>query len=100
MTKKEYLLECLAEEACEIAQAKSKVIRFGEDNEWPGYNGTALTRLCTEINDFYGVLELLVEEIQAMKFYLPNRDEIEAKKRKVMDMMEYSRQRGIIKDTQ
>ena len=97
MNRKEYLFECLAEEASEIAQAKSKVMRFGEDNEWPGYSGTALTRLCTEMNDLRAVTEMLVVEVPEMKHYLGNRDEIEAKKRRVEQMIEYSKACGVIK---
>lgn len=43
MNKQEYLLQCLAEEASEVVQAVSKCLRFGLNNEWPGYEGTRFT---------------------------------------------------------
>lgn len=58
-TLRSYLIQCLAEEAVEIAHSASKCLRFGDDNQWPGYEGTALERLAGEINDFKAVLEML-----------------------------------------
>ena len=97
MNRKEYLFQCLSEEASEVAQATSKVLRFGEDNEWPGYNGTALTRLYTEINDFLGALNMLMDEIPGMRYHLFDVNQIAAKKVKIEKMIEYSKQRGVIK---
>lgn len=86
MNRKEYLLECLAEEAAEIVQAKSKVVRFGEDDAWPSYEGTALTRLFAEMNDILAVIEILSGEVP----FVANREAIDAKKRKVEEMFKYS----------
>lgn len=97
MNRKEYLYQCLAEEACEVSQATSKVLRFGENNQWPGLDGTALTRLYTEINDLLGVLNMLMEEVPGMRYHLFDVNQIAAKRAKVEQMIEYSKQRGVIK---
>jgi len=99
MTKQEYLIQCLSEEASEVAQAASKCLRFGLDNEWPGYNGTALDRMLEEVYDFLAVFEMIEKEISGAD--VPYDRAIKmmcAKKNKVASMMEYSRARGVLKD--
>ena len=60
MNKLDYqheLLVILMEECAEVIQEASKIIRFGEDNE---YNGeTALQRLEKELGDLQCMIELL-----------------------------------------
>lgn len=96
MNKKEYLLQCLAEEAAEISQAVSKVLRFGPDNQWPGYEGTAIERLMHEIADFTAVIEMLAPLFADRGLKGDPTGLIEAKKAKVLSMMEYSRQLGTL----
>jgi len=48
-------LEVLAEEAAEVIQAKSKIIRFG-------FNEQNCKRLETEIGDFLALVDILLDE--------------------------------------
>lgn len=54
-------LEMLAEEAVEIVQAKSKIIRFGIDDRFPlGDSPTNRHKLESEIGQFLYVLDILI----------------------------------------
>ena len=53
--RKTELLVILQEESAEVIQAVSKTFRFGE-------NARNISELETEIGDFMGVLQLLIEE--------------------------------------
>lgn len=94
MTETQYLLDVLGEECNEIAVRASKAIRFGLDEIQPGQTLTNAQRLALELDDLYGVIELLNEKHPGT--YAPNRDNIEAKKSKVAKFMKYSEQCGTV----
>lgn len=97
-SSQEYLLQCLAEEAAEVAQAASKCLRFGIDNQYPGYEGTALDRLVQEVYEFRAVFEWIEDEIEDARIPYPVANEkMTAKRKKLAEMMEYSRKRGILR---
>jgi len=53
-------LEHLAEECCEVGQKKSKVIRFGLNDEWPAGSGsTNREKLEEEIGHLLAVVDIL-----------------------------------------
>lgn len=54
-------LEHLAEEAAEVIQMKSKVIRFGVNDEWPEGSGlTNRKKLQEEIGHLQAVIDILL----------------------------------------
>lgn len=59
MNRREYLLVCLMEECAEVAQAASKVLRFGLYDEHLGATNQA--RLMAEITDLSAVIQMLME---------------------------------------
>ena len=56
------LLVMLAEEACEIAQAASKIYRFGAGFTPHNKGVTALQNLSAEVGDLEGVLDMLAQK--------------------------------------
>ena len=56
-----YNLNLLSEEASEVIQAISKIIRFGEMSVSPYDHQANIFLLIKEINDFMAVVELLKE---------------------------------------
>jgi NTP pyrophosphatase (non-canonical NTP hydrolase) len=57
-------LEILAEEAAEVAQAKSKLIRFGLDHKHPTTGESAMRVLEQEVGDFLAIVDCLIEHGQ------------------------------------
>lgn len=57
-------LEHLAEEASEVCQAKSKLIRFGDDDTHPdgGQGRTKRRWLANEIGNFLAIVDILLEK--------------------------------------
>ncbi|MEQ0217785.1 hypothetical protein ABLV18_27155 [Klebsiella sp. CN_Kp114] len=94
MTETQYLLDILSEECNEIAVRASKAIRFGLDEIQPGQTLTNAQRLALELDDLYGAIELLNEKNPGT--YIPNRNNIDAKKDKVFKFMKYSEQCGTV----
>lgn len=92
MTRSEYLLTLLQEEAGEIIQVASKAKRFGFDDSAPGVehptNSEALT---LEIGDLLTVVDMLIEEghIEAVPI-----DHHAAKRRRIEKYMRYSEALG------
>lgn len=102
MNRKEQLLVILMEECGEITEIlnrvnkrTSKALRFGLDEIQDGETETNAERIVSELNDLYGVVELLTEE-----GYLPqlSRDEIEAKKKRIEKYFEISKEHGTLDD--
>ena len=60
MTRTEYLLICLMEEAAEVQQAASKALRFGLEDTT--ITITPRQRISEELNDLKGLLWMLQEE--------------------------------------
>lgn len=54
------LLEILAEEAAEVIQRTTKILRFGLPETQPGQPLTNAQRLAREVGDFWEVLDRLV----------------------------------------
>ncbi len=90
MNEREYLLTCLAEEAAEVAQAASKVIRFGPD-ERNNKPRTAAEHLAYEISEMIEVAKMLVE-----RGIIPPFLDCPEKRTRVLHFMDYSRERGLL----
>lgn len=97
MNRVEYLLDCLAEEAVEVAQRATKANRFGLKEIQPGQNELNADRILFEYADLQAILEML-EEAGAIKPFPEslNRTLIRSKKKKVETFMEYSRRLGTL----
>lgn len=94
MNKAEYLLTCMSEECAETALACSKYLRFGRDSYHPADPSmiTNENHLIDETGNILGVMELLIEE--GIIHGGPFEAAIDAKKMKVREFMERSRQLG------
>ena len=96
MNKIEHLLMCVAEEAGEVAQAAGKSGRFGVTDSHPKRDMVPNNEyLVKEVNDLLAVLEMLIESGVPLHG-IGNREDIEAKKHKVLHFMEYARERGTL----
>lgn len=91
----DHLLVCLIEECSEIIKDTSKALRFGlqDFNQKDLEQKTSLSRIRTELNDLYGVIELLNEHNLELDL---DRELINNKKDKVRKYMEYAKERGRI----
>ncbi len=99
MNKREILLDQLMEEAAEVIQSASKVLRFGVDDHYEGRATTNSQDLRVEIAQFWAFIEEL--EAAGVKVRLPVdefRQVLADKKEKMKKMMEYSRARGVLTD--
>lgn len=94
MNKIEYLLQCLQEECNEVAQAASKVNRFGLDNSWETET-TNREFLIMELNDLFGVIQTLQVE-KVLPVPLSDITKIRAKVDKIKWAMDYSRNKGVL----
>lgn len=92
----ENLLMTLSEECDEVGQRASKANRFGLSEVQPDQAESNAQRIMGELNDLLGVVELL-ESAGAFQF-APDRERIDAKKRKVLHYMRYSLQLGTMTD--
>jgi hypothetical protein len=97
MTDTEYLLECLSEEAAEVIQRVSKAKRFGPRDVEPGQTKEAEERLYDECVDFIAVFEMVKNRLQWPKI-APHA--IIAKQHKVLQTMDWSRERGLLSTLQ
>lgn len=93
MDREQYLMQCLAEEALEVAHRVSKLLRFGPHETQPGQPLDNVQRLVEEIQDFNTVRNLLV-----MRGSLPAGafDPSKAKIGKLIKYGEHSRQQGCL----
>lgn len=80
MTRTQLLLAKLAEEGVEVAQIALKAQQFGLTEIRPGQPLSNAQRIHLELDDLMAQIEMLNE---CGLDYVPNRDHIEAKKRKV-----------------
>lgn len=62
MTREQYLLVCLMEEAAEIQQLAAKALRFGLDNHHPDSTEPNYATLRKELIDFDAVRYMLAQE--------------------------------------
>jgi hypothetical protein len=91
-----YLLNCLAEEANEVAKECHKILRFGFDNEWNGL--TPKQRATTELMDMEVIGEELLE--LGINLFDPAADyyaHSAAKRARLEAAFEDSRKNGLIK---
>lgn len=95
MTETEHLLVCLMEEAGEIIQAASKVLRFGLADFNPNTGNMNVTDLQREISDLITVGGML-----SRKHVLPYWGSIDPsiKEEKVLEYIKYAKQKGTIND--
>ena len=95
MTELEHVFSCLSEEAGEITQEVSKILRFGVNDVHPSIENFVPNeeRLSNEINDLMGVVEMLKE--RGIKIELSATKMLE-KKAKVEKYMEYARGKGTL----
>lgn len=93
MNRGEHLITILIEECAEVIQASTKAKRFGmhEQRDLPTSN---YDRLLLEVNDIYGVIEM-VEHAYNIDLSR-RRDLIEAKQRKVERYLKYSEECGTL----
>lgn len=95
METRDHLLIILNEEALEVGQAADKALRFGLDDDY--LDMSPEEAIVYEFNDLIGVIELLQENgVKLDGLY--SRDQVEAKKKKVIQLLEYSKTKGRIED--
>jgi NTP pyrophosphatase (non-canonical NTP hydrolase) len=95
MNKTEHLFQCLAEESGEVIQAAMKCTRFAVEGHYP--DGTPnMVKLIMELNDLTAVVELMVEHGIPILVGLGDREQINTKKIKVIQMMEVAKERGAL----
>lgn len=87
----EHLLVCMAEECSEIAQVISKTLRFGLHSTYKDKSNIDL--LSAEVNDFMGVLEMLIEAGVDITI---STEAIALKREKLKRYMEISRDCGTL----
>lgn len=95
MNKTEYLLDCLAEECCEVAVRVSKALRFTLEEAQPGQRFTNRERITQELIDLYAIVELLVDD-KIINDPTRYPELFDIKKMKVHRFMDYSRERGCL----
>jgi len=91
----EHLLTILAEECAEVAQRATKALRFGLEEVQEGQDLTNAERLADELDDLLGVVRILygVRKIRAS-----DQEKQHAKMLKVAEYLEYSKERGTLRD--
>jgi hypothetical protein len=91
LTEGECRFLILMEEAAEIQQRVSKLLRFGMNDKEPGQDLTNVTRLRSEICDFKAVISLLEENCNLLPIAQDEEDAaIIAKRKKVERYMQLS----------
>lgn len=90
LSNEDYLLIKLAEECNEVGQMAAKTIQFGMEEVYDdGVNQkTNRERLIDELNDLFGVIQMLNDETGLN--FLPDADAIRAKGKKVSKYRGYS----------
>lgn len=94
MTHVQFYLTKLSEEAAEVAQIALKTQQFGPDEVMPGQPLNNYERIHKEIDDFNAMVEELNDRFGLN--YIPNREAIAAKKRKVVRYLDFSISRGMV----
>lgn len=85
----EHLLTILAEECAEVAQRASKALRFGLEEIQEGQELTNAQRIEQEFADLTAVFAML-------QLNPPTREQIDAKREKVIKFIEYSQECGTL----
>ena len=95
LTREEYYLLLLAEEATEVAQAASKCIRFGASHQYAGYDRSNIANLKLELNDML----CMIEELEKLGHDLSRDEALIAKKRKrLVGYSDISFRLGVVND--
>lgn len=97
MNKKEHLLQCLSEEAGEVAHATSKALRFGLNDKYKDREHTPRQEIINELIDLQAVVEMLQDDGIDLSPPADWRERVEAKKEKVLFMMEIARTNKTLK---
>ena len=95
MKRLDHLLVILNEEALEIGHAADKALRFGLEDDYT--EKSPEEQIVYEFNDLIGVIELLQKEGVELKG-LYDREQVEAKKRKVNSLLHYSKDKNRMED--
>lgn len=82
MTREQFLLCKLAEEAAELAKEAMKTQQFGMLSSHPKYTGTNANRISEELNDLLAVIDMMNEECEDF-FWTPDEEAIERKVEKI-----------------
>lgn len=97
MNRQQYLLACLSEELCEVGQEVGKCQRFTPHHKPQQYPETNYERLLLELADLEAIRELLTEAGLDMggnsEAFAKRKED---KKRRTVEMMEISRDLGVI----
>ena len=87
ISREKYLLNCIAEEANEIAIRASKAVRFGLEEVQPGQTKTNRARLVKELIDLATVVEMAgIKPLSSAEAF----SMMEAKREKVEKFYDYS----------
>lgn len=97
MNRAEHLLACLAEEADEVGQRVMKALRFGLREVQADQPLTNDDRICDELRDLIAVAQILHAE-GVIGWFMPERGEIDQKRRKIERFMAISREQGVLVD--
>lgn len=93
MNRTEHILTVISEECAEIQKNVSKALRFGLDDTNPNNGLTNAELLKREINDLFGMIELLSEDQYGLDMNF-ERELINDKQKKFEKYLEYSKERG------
>ncbi len=88
----QHLLVCLAEECSEVQKDIMKSLRFGLDDHYPDEIETNAERISIELNDLIAIVEML--SVYGVLTNIGDEEAIQRKKRKVLQYMQYARERG------
>ena len=97
MNHLQYLLIKLAEESSEVAQIALKTAQFGIESKIHGVPANNFRMIHHELNDLLAIVEMLNKEYDFQ--FIPNEEEIEKKKVKVLQYMDISIRLGHVSKT-
>lgn len=102
MTRRDHLFTIVAEEAVEIAQRATKILRFGPQEVQPGRqpHETNVRRLMEEMADLVATFDMLDQEGHLDGLFSNHDPELEArfhsKKERIEHYLEYSSRQGTL----
>lgn len=97
MNKQQYLLVKLMEECAEVQQACSKALIFGLDDQWKNEHSNS-QKLTQEMGDLMGVWNMLLVQEADVEIGGYTMEMLLAKQEKINEFMQYSKERGTLKD--
>jgi hypothetical protein len=96
MTEEEHLISVLIEECAEVTQACCKALRFGLDDFHPVTKEKNRDYIAREMADLDGAMGLLRYTFKIIPINDEHIQMIDAKKRRVLEYMEYARNSGAL----